>query len=64
MSDSGIFLEGAFDKDSRARTGTVVLPHGRVLTPAFMPVGTNATVKAIGPEALSEIGFSIILANT
>jgi len=42
----------------------VELPHGRVDTPAFMPVGTNATVKAIAAEDLAEIGFEIILANT
>lgn len=59
-----IFTQGAKDPASRARTGFVDLPHGRVATPAFMPVGTNATVKAIGPEALEEIGFPIILANT
>ncbi len=64
MPQSGIFFEGTLDKESRARTGTVILPHGRVNTPVFMPVGTNATVKAIEPEALSEIGFPIILANT
>ncbi|MDP2816412.1 MAG: tRNA guanosine(34) transglycosylase Tgt [Rectinemataceae bacterium] len=61
---ASIFMEGAKDPSSRARTGTVMLPHGRIETPAFMPVGTNATVKAIGPDALDEIGFRIILANT
>jgi queuine tRNA-ribosyltransferase len=40
------------------------LPHGAVPTPAFMPVGTNATVKAMEPESLAEIGFRMILANT
>ncbi len=64
MSDSSIFTETAADKGSRARAGILALPHGRVNTPAFMPVGTNATVKAIGAEALAEIGFPIILANT
>lgn len=52
------------DKNSRARTGTIDLPHGTVATPAFMPVGTNATVKAMTKDDLSEIGFDIILANT
>lgn len=64
MSESSIFTELAVDRESRARTGILTLAHGRVDTPAFMPVGTNATVKAIGPEALEEIGFPIILANT
>lgn len=59
-----IFTELQHDATSRARTGYVDLPHGRVPTPAFMPVGTNATVKAIAPAALEEIGFPIILANT
>ena len=49
---------------SRARTGTVHLPHGDVRTPVFMPVGTNATVKAMPKDFLEEIDFDIILANT
>jgi queuine tRNA-ribosyltransferase len=59
-----IFTKLSSDPLSRARTGYVDLPHGRVPTPAFMPVGTNATVKAIAPDELEEIGFPIILANT
>ncbi len=51
-------------KDSLARTGTLTLPHGTVETPVFMPVGTNATVKAVSKDDLEEIGFEIILANT
>ncbi len=47
-----------------ARTGLLQLPHGVVHTPVFMPVGTRATVKAVSKEALEEIGFEIILANT
>ncbi len=49
---------------SRARTGTIHLPHGDVRTPVFMPVGTNATVKAMPKDFLEEIDFDIILANT
>lgn len=64
MERKSIFTQRAKDASTRARTGFVELPHGRVETPAFMPVGTNATVKAIGAEALEEIGFPIILANT
>ena len=52
------------DANSRARTGTLFLPHGEVKTPVFMPVGTNATVKAITVDDLNEIGFEIILSNT
>ena len=49
---------------TRARTGTLVTPHGPVETPVFMPVGTNATVKALDPDDLREIGARIILSNT
>lgn len=52
------------DSRSNARTGFLDLPHGTVKTPAFMPVGTNATVKAMTKDSLEEIGFEIILANT
>lgn len=50
--------------DGRARTGVLHLNHGDVQTPVFMPVGTNATVKALSKDDLEEIGFEIILANT
>ena len=52
------------DAGSAARTGVICLPHGTVQTPAFMPVGTAATVKGITKDDLHEIGFEIILANT
>jgi len=47
-----------------ARAGELVTPHGVVPTPAFIPVGSQAAVKALTPEELREIGVSIILANT
>ena len=47
-----------------ARRGTLTLAHGSVETPAFMPVGTGATVKGITPADLREIGAQIVLANT
>ncbi len=50
--------------DGKARTGTLHLSHGDVKTPVFMPVGTNATVKAMPKDFLEEIDFEIILANT
>lgn len=50
--------------DGKSRTGVLHLPHGDVQTPVFMPVGTNATVKALTKDDLEEIGFEIILANT
>jgi queuine tRNA-ribosyltransferase len=49
---------------SRARLGRLELPHGTVETPQFMPVGTNATVKALDPDDIKATGASIILANT
>jgi queuine tRNA-ribosyltransferase len=47
-----------------ARRGQLTTPHGKIETPAFMPVGTSATIKALTHEALEELGASIILANT
>ena len=49
---------------SWARAGTIQTPHGTILTPIFMPVGTQATVKSVSPEELREAGAMIILANT
>jgi len=46
------------------RCATLTLPHAVVETPVFMPVGTQATVKAMTPQELAEIGFRIILGNT
>ena len=51
-------------ENEKCRTGLLHLPHGDVKTPVFMPVGTNATVKAMPKEFLEEIDFDIILANT
>lgn len=47
-----------------ARAGALRTPHGEVLTPVFMPVGTHATVKAVGPDDLEVLGARIVLANT
>jgi queuine tRNA-ribosyltransferase len=52
------------DGSTRARLGRLTLTHGSVETPQFMPVGTNATVKALDPDDLKTVGASIILANT
>ncbi len=51
-------------KQSGARIGKLYTPHGVIETPVFMPVGTQATVKAMAPNELKEIGSSIILSNT
>lgn len=61
---NSIFIEKHRDPSCKARTGILFLPHGEVETPAFMPVGTNATVKAVEPADLDAMGFNIILANT
>jgi len=49
---------------TRARAGRLETPHGAVETPIFMPVGTNATVKALDPDDIREVGATIILSNT
>jgi queuine tRNA-ribosyltransferase len=50
--------------DGAARRGTLALAHGEVQTPAFMPVGTYGTVKAMSPAELAEVGADIVLGNT
>ena len=53
------------DKNSGARRGVIHTPHGDIQTPVFMPVGTQATVKAMTPEELKEeVEAQIILSNT
>ena len=49
--------------DAGARAGVIHTPHGDVRTPAFTPVGTKATVKAVLPETMRELGAQVILAN-
>jgi len=51
-------------KQGKARAGVLTTPHGNVETPIFMPVGTQATVKALTPAQLDEIGVQILLSNT
>lgn len=51
-------------KQSGARTGILHTPHGDVLTPMFMPVGTLATVKFVSPEELKAMNAGVILSNT
>ena len=52
------------DKFSDARAGILHTPHGDFLTPIFMPVGTQASVKSVSPDELEELGAGIILGNT
>jgi queuine tRNA-ribosyltransferase len=63
MSSALIFeihqrLDGAL-----ARTGTITTPHGSIQTPAFIPVGTKATLKSLTPEQLEAVGAQAVLAN-
>ncbi len=58
------FLFKIISRDNYSRTGIIHTPRGTVQTPAFMPVGTQATVKALSSEELSDTGAEIVLANT
>lgn len=51
-------------QDGEARAGTFLTPHGPLQTPVFAPVGTQATVKAVSPRDLTDLGASLVLANT
>ncbi|BDL40445.1 MULTISPECIES: tRNA guanosine(34) transglycosylase Tgt [Methylorubrum] len=50
--------------DGQARTGHIAMPRGKIRTPAFMPVGTAATVKAMYPEQVRDLGADVVLGNT
>ena len=52
------------DEATGARAGVLHTPHGSFPTPIFMPVGTQATVKAVSPDELEDLGAGIILSNT
>jgi len=51
------------DDKSLARVGTISTPHGQIQTPAFIPVGTKATVKSVLPESMRDLGAQALLAN-
>jgi len=55
------FVIGA--RSGAARTGVIATPHGEIRTPAFIPVGTKATVKALLPETVRDLGAQAVLAN-
>ena len=50
--------------DGRARAGLLTTVHGEISTPAFMPVGTKASIKALHPDRVRAAGADIVLANT
>ncbi len=54
----------ARDPSSHARRGILHTPHGDVNTPAFMPVGTQGTVKGLTPDHIASTGAEMVLANT
>jgi queuine tRNA-ribosyltransferase len=58
------FSVSAVDPGSRARRGAIETPHGRAETPAFMTVGTRATVTGLTPADLREVGAQVVLGNT
>lgn len=58
------FLFDIVAAEKNARAGVFHTPHGDLLTPVFAPVGTQATVKAVTPAQLEEIGASLVLSNT
>jgi queuine tRNA-ribosyltransferase len=57
-------IEKRSSEASLARVGVIHTPHGEILTPAFIPVGTKATVKALSVEDIKKIGGQAVLANT
>lgn len=63
-SPAPLFHYRALGTDGGARVGEVVTPRGIIRTPAFMPVGTVATVKALYPDQVKQAGADILLANT
>jgi len=60
----GSFSFNLISTDGAARRGEFVTPHGRVQTPAFMPVGTQGTVKGLSPDDVRDTGAEIVLGNT
>lgn len=57
------FSEGTQLTDSLGRTGLISTPHGQIATPAFIPVGTKATIKGVLPESMKGLGGQALLAN-
>ena len=64
MEKFGFTVEKRLGGDTLARTGKITTPHGVIETPAFIPVGTKATVKALRPEDVVALGAQAVLANT
>jgi queuine tRNA-ribosyltransferase len=63
MSDFSFIIDKKLGAGTLARTGTIKTPHGSIKTPAFIVVGTAATVKAMTPEQVKGVGVQAVLAN-
>jgi queuine tRNA-ribosyltransferase len=63
MKDFGFNIHSELD-GTLARAGEIITPHGTIQTPAFITVGTKATVKAVAPEQVKDLGSQAVLANT
>ncbi len=63
VTDTGFSFAVQAHHGGRARAGEIRTPHGSISTPAFIPVGTKATVKAVLPESMRDLGAQAILAN-
>ncbi|MDU6746000.1 MAG: tRNA guanosine(34) transglycosylase Tgt [Actinomyces sp.] len=66
VSEGGVGFEVTYRHDSGmglSRTGVITTPHGQIHTPAFVPVGTKANVKALVPEMVANLGGQAVLAN-
>ena len=63
MTEEFGFRVGTRLTGTQGRTGVISTPHGEIRTPAFIPVGTKATVKAVLPEQMAELGAQALLAN-
>lgn len=64
MSKVGAFTVQKKSRENFGRVGELILPHGKIQTPIFMPCGTKGSVKTLEPRELSELGVEIILCNT
>ena len=62
--NAGVSTTPCAVRKTAARAGFLRTNHGEVPTPAFMPVGTKATVKTVDPEELRELGTTVLLGNT
>ncbi|MDO5684471.1 MAG: tRNA-guanine transglycosylase, partial [Propionibacteriaceae bacterium] len=63
MTGFGFEIGTRLDDRGGGRTGVISTPHGQIRTPAFIPVGTQATVKGVLPETMAELGAQALLSN-